>query len=63
MKKEVYLFQPQNEIMVGGVSNYWIPYSAGCVWSYVQQFENINNNCIINCLFQVLESNEIAKSN
>ena len=51
MKKEVYLFQPQNEIVVGGVSNYWIPYSAGCIWSYAQQFEDIRNNFSLEHIF------------
>lgn len=51
MKKNVYLFQPQNEMLVAGVSNYWIPYSAGCIWSYVQQFENIDNNFSLEHIF------------
>ncbi len=27
-----------------GKKNYWIPYSVGCLWSYLQQFEDITSN-------------------
>ena len=34
---KVYLFQPQHEILIKGTKNYWLPYAAGCVWSYAKQ--------------------------
>jgi radical SAM superfamily enzyme YgiQ (UPF0313 family) len=40
----VYLFQPQYPVAVRGRMNYWLPYSAGCIWSYVAQFEDIRAN-------------------
>jgi putative methyltransferase len=51
MIKNVYLFQPQNVITVNGQSNYWIPYSAGIVWSYVSQFKEIKENFILDRIF------------
>jgi radical SAM superfamily enzyme YgiQ (UPF0313 family) len=39
--KNVYLFQPQYSVEYRKEKNYWIPYSAGCVWSYVNQFDDI----------------------
>lgn len=51
MIKNVYLFQPQHEILVGGVPNFWIPYSAGCIWSYVQQFEEIVDHFSLKNIF------------
>lgn len=50
-KKKVYLFQPQNEIIVGNTSNFWIPYSAGCLWSYVQQYDYINKHFSLEYIF------------
>jgi putative methyltransferase len=43
MKQNLYLFQPQYSIDYGGRPNYWIPYSAGCIWAYAQQFKDITN--------------------
>jgi len=43
MKQNLYLFQPQYSIDYGGRPNYWIPYSAGCIWAYAQQFEDIRS--------------------
>ena len=34
---KVYLFQPQHEITIKGTKNYWLPYAAGCLWSYAKQ--------------------------
>jgi len=34
---KVYLFQPQHEIIIKGVKNYWLPYAAGCLWSYAKE--------------------------
>ena len=44
MKKNLYLFQPQYSIKYNNNSNYWVPYSAGCIWSYAKQFKDINDN-------------------
>ena len=42
--KNVYLFQPQYSVEYRKETNYWIPYSAGCIWSYVNQFDDIKEN-------------------
>jgi len=34
--KTLYLFQPQHEIIIKDVKNYWLPYAIGCLWSYVK---------------------------
>ena len=39
----VYLFQPQYSATVQGKKQYWLPYSAGCIWSYANQFTEIKN--------------------
>jgi putative methyltransferase len=41
MLKKVYFFQPQYATIVKNVHQYWIPYSAGCVWAYCQQFPEV----------------------
>jgi len=41
----IYLFQPQYAFDYRKETNYWLPYSAGCLWSYVNQFEDIQANC------------------
>lgn len=43
MKKGLYLFQPQYAVDYGNERNYWIPYSIGCIWSYAQQFQDIQH--------------------
>ena len=40
----IYLFQPQYTSIFNGEKVYWIPYSIGCLWSYVKQFEHIDKN-------------------
>ena len=40
----VYLFQPQYAVDVRKETTYWIPYSVGCIWSYVSQFPEIKEN-------------------
>jgi hypothetical protein len=42
--KNVYLFQPQYSVEFRQEPNYWIPYSAGCLWSYAIQFADIQEN-------------------
>jgi hypothetical protein len=37
----VYLLQPQYSVDYRKEKNYWLPYSAACVWSYCQQFDDI----------------------
>jgi hypothetical protein len=39
--KSIYLFQPQYGTSIGKFYAYYLPYSVGCLWSYVQQFPNI----------------------
>lgn len=40
-RKKIYLFQPGHYTMFQGHRSYWLPYSVGCLWSYVQQFDDI----------------------
>ena len=40
----IYLFQPQYTSIFNGEKTYWIPYSIGCLWSYVKQFDHIDKN-------------------
>ena len=40
----VYLFQPQYSVEFRKETNYWLPYSAGCLWSYASQFSEITEN-------------------
>lgn len=40
----VYLFQPQYPVSVRDRINYWLPYSAGCIWSYAQTNDRIRAN-------------------
>ena len=42
--KNVYLFQPQYSVEFRKEPNYWLPYSAGCLWSYATQFSDIIEN-------------------
>lgn len=42
--KNIYLFQPQYAVDVRNETNYYFPYSAGCIWSYVAQFPDIVSN-------------------
>jgi len=42
--KNVYLFQPQYAVDVRNETNYWLPYSVGCLWSYAQQFDIVKDN-------------------
>ena len=43
-KKNVYLFQPQYARVHLDRMTYWIPYSAGSIWSYAQQNSEVNDN-------------------
>jgi len=47
----LYLFQPQYAVDVRDETNHWIPYSAGCVWSYAEQFDFVKENFILADLF------------
>jgi len=42
--KNVYLFQPQYAVEYRKEITYWLPYSVGCLWSYVSQFDHIKEN-------------------
>lgn len=39
--KNLYLFQPQYPSRFKDQIHYWIPYSAGAIWAYATQFEDI----------------------
>lgn len=47
----VYLFQPQNAIDSGDQKNYWLPYSAACLWSYARQYKDIRNHFELKNIF------------
>lgn len=49
--KNVYLFQPQYAVEMRNETNYWLPYSVGCLWSYAQQFDDITENIQLSKLF------------
>ena len=42
-KRSVYLFQPNFKIGEGKFTNYWLPYSAACVWAYASSFQDIRD--------------------
>lgn len=49
--KNLYLFQVQERTDFGEFIQYWIPYSAGCLWAYAKQFETVTDNWILRDLF------------
>jgi len=51
MKKNIYLFQPQYAVEFRKETTYWIPYSVGCIWSYVNQYPDIQENFVLADLF------------
>lgn len=46
----LYLFQIQDRITVTE-NQYWLPYSAGCLWAYAQQFKEIKDNWQLRDIF------------
>jgi len=40
----VYLFQPQFSNEFNGKTQYWLPYSAACLWAYTTLFDDIQAN-------------------
>lgn len=52
----VYLFQPQYAIEFRKENNYWLPYSAGCLWSYASQFADIAETFVLKDLIFRRES-------
>ena len=40
----LYFFQPQQSIEFRAETNYYLPYSVGCLWSYASQFDDIVQN-------------------
>ena len=47
----VYLFQPQYAVEFREEVNYWLPYSAGCLWSYLSKLPNIKNQYRLDRIF------------
>jgi len=41
-KLNVYLFQPQYAVEIRKENTYWLPYSAGCIWSYASTIPEIS---------------------
>lgn len=42
--RNVYLFQPQYGIEFRKETNYYLPFAIGCIWTYANQFSDINQN-------------------
>ena len=57
--KNIYLFQPQDDIEYNGQKTFWLPYSVGTIWSYAQQFDHIKNNFECKELFFRKEDPEV----
>ena len=58
----VYLFQPNFDYGPGHTKEYYLPYSVGLLWSYVQQFDAIKNNFQLQEIFFRRERiNDVAK--
>lgn len=45
--KNVYLFQPQYSIEFRKETNYYLPHSSGCLWSYAYQHPEIQDNFVL----------------
>ena len=41
---QVALVQPNFKIGGGSFVGYWLPYSVGCLWSYANQYEWVQNS-------------------
>jgi radical SAM superfamily enzyme YgiQ (UPF0313 family) len=63
IKKSVYLFQPQDVINSGDEENYWLPYSAACLWSYVMQFPDISDYYELRNIFFKREPHDYVLEN
>jgi len=61
MKKRVHIFQPQYDaVMSDNTIQPWLPYSAACLWAYVQSFEDIQENWTLERLhYQRLPIDEV----
>jgi len=47
----LYLFQVQDGSNYGDIRQYWLPYSAGCLWAYAKQYPSITENWLLKKLF------------
>jgi len=43
-KLNVYLFQPQYAVEIRNENTYWLPYSAGCLWTYAHSIPYIQQH-------------------
>ena len=50
-QKSIYLFQPQDAMPTGDEWNYWLPYSAACIWSFASQFADIRESYKLENIF------------
>ena len=50
-KRLVYLFQPNFKIGEGKFTNYWMPYSVGCIWSSAKNHDDIDTHYELGDLF------------
>ena len=46
-KLNVYLFQPQYAVEIRKENTYWLPYSAGCIWSYASTIPEISEKYVL----------------
>lgn len=44
VKKKIYFWQPQQHTNFQGRYAYWLPYTVGCLWSYVKQNPEIQDH-------------------
>lgn len=45
--RNIYFFQPQYAVDYRKEKNYWLPYSIGCLWSYCNQYQDIQENYVL----------------
>lgn len=59
-QKNIYLFQPQYGVEIRKENTYWLPYSAGCLWSYASQFNDIKQNFnLVDIIFRREDPNDV----
>lgn len=49
--KNIVLFQPQYAVELRNETNYWLPYSAACLWSYAKQYKHITDCFVLDRIF------------
>ena len=58
----IYFSQVNYEVGVGNFKGYWLPYSAGSIWSYARQVDWVEKNFEVNdFLFKRDDPDEVVK--